>query len=163
MMRRNASLGILMVISLLVGSIGAASAQSPSNSLAVSSTSANHPIAGCPPAVHKGPWKVPADGGSSTKTFTGPYILHLWWNNGNPSVTDKWWNHGVPPWGQDLIKVKVPAGVKVKIYGSGGEGWDYQNNRACSHNLRFEFRHGRSIPIKSIDTLVKYGLAKRLN
>lgn len=149
---------VTIVMSLfLITSIGSATSAN------VASAAKNHPIAGCPPAKHRGPWKVPADGGKAVRIVTGPYILHVWFNNGNPSVVDEPWNEGPPPWDQDLIKVKIPGGVKIALYGAGGEGWDYVNNRACRHNLRFEFRHGKNIPVKSIDTLVAYGLAKRLN
>lgn len=119
-------------------------------------------VPGCPPAVKRGPWKVPADGGKAIRTFVGPMIFHAWWNNGHPSVIGKDWNHGVPSWGQQLIKFKLPGGVKIRTRGMGGEGWDYVNNSACRHNLRYEFRHG-DMPAKSLSTLIDKQLVVRLN
>jgi hypothetical protein len=172
MRRRILIASIPISLFLLLFFATAALASSPSSeppppasvTTAADVEAAGGPIPGCPPAKHRSGLKVPADGGRAIRVLTGPVIFFAWWNNGHPSVVDERWNPGEPPWGQKLIKFKIPGGVKLAIRGAGGEYWKYANNRACRHNLKYEFeRHARNLDAKSYKRLIDLGLARRRN
>lgn len=96
--------------------------------------------AGCPPAVEE-TYHNPTD-----VTFSGPVIIHPWWNNGRPSF------------GQTQVKIMVPLGTTVTVFAMMGKSWTYEQNSACAANLSREFQNAPQLGVVSLEQLVREGL-----
>lgn len=95
---------------------------------------------GCPPATRQD-FPIATD-----VTFTGPAIVHPWWNNGKPTF------------GQQQVRVMVPLGTVATIYQMMGKSWTYVQNQACANNLQREFENAAQLPVLSLDKLVEQKL-----
>ena len=166
-MRRMLLNNTIALVVLISGSLGlSATVATPVGdlSIGVQSAEARGPIAGCPQAAVI-TIKPPVDGGAATRKLGSNFLWigHLYWNNGHPSVQGKIWNPGVPPFrnnGQEQIKTNLGRGP-LALNGAGGKLYRFVNNKACRHNLKFEFRNGnfRSIPAWK---LIAWGLVVKL-